>query len=86
MNNENNDNFKDEVIFGKNLMIGIVTESGEVMWISSGENTIQQKKQFQKMYAVTHKPSIVMRIILFIEITNLKIINFFEKDVKGEKN
>jgi hypothetical protein len=27
-----------------------------------------------------------MRIILFIEITNLKIINFFEKDVKGEKN
>ena len=79
----NDNNFIDEMLSGENVMIGIITESGKVLWISTDTPTVQQRKQFQKIYAVTYKPSIVINVVLFIEITILKILNFFEKKDKG---
>jgi len=79
----NDNDFVNEMLSGESIMIGIITESGQVLWISSDTPTAQQRKQFQKIYAVTHKPSIAMNIVLFIEITILKVLNFFEKKAKG---
>lgn len=82
----NDNDFVNEILCGENIMVGIITESGKVLWISSDTPTAQQRKQFQKIYAVTHRPSIVMNIVLFIEITALKILNFFEKKDKGAEH
>tara|TARA_Y100000310_G_C20595806_1_gene770428 strand:- start:605 stop:856 length:252 start_codon:yes stop_codon:yes gene_type:complete len=82
----NDNDFINEMLSGERVMIGIITESGKILWISTDTPTEQQRKQFQKIYAITHKPSIVMNIVLFIEITILKILNFFEKKDKGTEH
>lgn len=80
---DEHDNLDSEIINEK-IMIAIVQETGELTWITANEPTRAQEKQFQKIFAVTHKPSFIMNIILFIEITILKILYAFEDIDKGE--
>ena len=77
------DNNEDEIINEK-IMIAIIQETGELTWITANNPTEKQYKQFQKIFAVTHNPSFIMSIILFIEIMILKLLYAFEDIHKGE--
>lgn len=72
-------------IISQKIMIAVIQESGEVTWITSDEPTKYQQKQFKKIYAVTHNPSFVMNIILFIEIMILNLLYVFENFKNGEE-
>ena len=78
-------NFEEESI-SENIMIALIKESGEINWISTNYPTVNQQKQFQKIFAVTHNPSFVISIFLFIEILILKLLYKIEKPFKGENN
>tara|TARA_B100001989_G_C24432717_1_gene409843 strand:+ start:370 stop:624 length:255 start_codon:yes stop_codon:yes gene_type:complete len=73
-------------ILTKNTMIAILDEEGQITWIVSGYPTKIQKKQFQKIYLVTNKPSAVLNILLFVEIHMLKLLVFIEKLFKKGKD
>ena len=83
MENES-DNLENELINEK-IMIAIIKDTGELTWITSDNPTEKQYKQFQKIFAVTHDPSFVMNIILFIEIMILKLLYAFKDTNKGEE-
>lgn len=70
----------------ESITIAVITESGKVAWVISGDPTKKQIQQFQKIFAVTHNPSIVMKVMLLIEITILKLINSFEIFYKGDEH
>jgi len=69
----------EDQILTKNTLIAIINEEGEINWIISGQPTLKQKIQFQKIYIVTDRPSLVLQVFIFIEIRMLKLVNFFEK-------
>tara|TARA_Y100000034_G_C6868919_1_gene396389 strand:- start:1130 stop:1405 length:276 start_codon:yes stop_codon:yes gene_type:complete len=68
------------------LLIAIITESGQVVWVTCKDPSIKQQIQFQKIIAVTHNPSFVISFILFIEITILKLLSRFGKPNKGDNS
>jgi hypothetical protein len=70
----------------ENLVICVITETGKITWVISGNPTKNQRQQFQKVFAVTNKPSIVMTVMLFIEITILKLLNTFETFYRGDEH
>ena len=74
----------EDQILTENILIAIVNEKGELNWIITGHPTLEQKKQFQKIYIVTNKPSLVLNILMFIEIKMLKFLTFFEKLINKE--
>ena len=74
----------DNEIINEKIMLAIIQESGELTWITANEPTNEQSKQFQKIFAVTHNPSFIMHIILFIEIMILKLLYAFEDINKGQ--
>ena len=74
-------------ILTQNTMIAILGEDGEINWIILGYPSKKQKKQFQKIYLVTNKPSTVLSILMFIEILMLRFIDFIENLFKkGNKD
>ena len=80
--------YNEEETLSENIMIAIITEAGNVSWISTDIPTSKQYRAFQKMFAVSTSPSIILRLILFIEIMILKILFSFEFDEnsKGTSN
>ena len=77
----------EDQILTQNTMIAVLDEQGEVTWIVSGYPTKKQKKQFQKIYVVTNKPSAILNILMFVEIHMLKFLVFIENVFKkGNKD
>ena len=76
----------EDQILTQNTMIAVLDEQGEITWIVSGYPTKKQKKQFQKIYVVTNKPSTVLNILMFVEIHMLKFLVFIEKIFKKGNN
>jgi hypothetical protein len=72
-------------ILSENIMMAIIDEEGEVTWIVTGNPTSIQKKQFQKIYVITNKPSLVLKILMFVEITMLRFLVFVENLFKKER-
>lgn len=77
----------EDQILTQNTVIAVLDEQGEITWIVSGYPTKKQKKQLQKIYVVTNKPSTILNILMFVEIHMLKFLVFIEKIFKkGNKN
>jgi hypothetical protein len=76
------ENLEKQILSGS-IMLAIVSEEGELSWIVSGKPTKKQNKQFQKMYVVSNNPSLVLKTLIYVEITMLKFLvvieNLFKK-------
>ena len=85
-NSNKSDQLTSVDVIDDRLMIAIITEGGQVAWVTCNEPSIEQQKQFQKIFVVTNNPSYIVSFILFIEITILKLLSRFEKTNKGDRN
>lgn len=70
----------------ENIVVAIMYESGDIDWITPEQPSKKQVANIQKIFVVTRNPSILVSIVLFIEITLLKILNSFEIFFKRKNN
>ena len=65
-----------------NLVISMVTESGDVIWFLSDDITKEQEKMFQRFAVVSKDPSFVLLFFLKIEIILLGMSLWIENKIK----
>jgi len=65
-----------------NLVISMVTESGDVIWFLSDDITKEQEKMFQRFAVVSKSPSFVLLFFLKIEIMLLGMSLWIENKFK----
>jgi hypothetical protein len=68
-----------------NLVISMVTESGDVIWFLSDDITKEQEKMFQRFAVVSKSPSFVLLLILKIEIILLGMTLWLENKLRKGK-
>ena len=68
-----------------NIVVSMITESGDVIWFLSDDITLQQEKMFQRFAVVSKNPSFVLLFFLKIEIILLGITLWLENKFKKDK-
>ena len=74
----------EDQILKQSLMIAIIDEKGKVIWITTGEPTLKQIRQFQRIQIITENPSYILQAIFFIELTILRLVNSIQIILKGK--
>ena len=85
MKDENLDEVVSAMSQEPNIVMSMISETGDVIWFMSDDITLQQEKMFQRFAVVSKSPSFVLLFFLKIEIILLGMTLWLENKFKKGK-
>ena len=83
MNSENKEEDLNEEINDKFVML-LVAENGNFSWVVSPEISEDQEIILERVHAVMNYPSIVLLLVIFIELTLIRLSNYIKSLFSNE--
>lgn len=85
MEDENLDEIVSAMSQEPNIVMSMISETGDVIWFLSDDITKEQEKMFQRFAVVSKDPSFVLLFFLKIEIILLGMTLWLEKKFRKGK-